>query len=59
MVFKPAFLLLYGDAGPVSYELVGTRKCVEQCGFAAVGVTRKSYSDLFVHDGIFPSVSYW
>ena len=42
MLFEFSFFFLNRNARPVTDELVRTGESVEQCGFTAVGVTRKS-----------------
>ena len=49
MLLELAFLLLNGDAGPVTNKLVGTGQRIEQRCFTAVRITRKGNFDLFFH----------
>ena len=39
MSLQLTFLFLYRNTRPVTYKLVGTRKCVKQCCLTAVRVT--------------------
>ena len=44
--FELSFFFLHRNARPVSYELIRAGESVEQCGFTAVGVTRKSNTQI-------------
>ena len=44
--FVNAFSFIHRNARPVSDELIRAGESVEQCGFAAVGVTRKSNTQI-------------
>ena len=46
VLFDLAFLFFHGDAGPVTYKLIGARECIKQGRFTRVGIARKGDPDL-------------